>query len=545
MDTPIQGHIDCPDGHAPLDREYIHISGWAVGLSSPVARVEILVNGQLKGRAGLGRFRPDVALALNNEAAELSGFELTIDLARDDSVGSHAVLSARVSLLDGTKAILGSIELVLLPTVPSSSSALAEPSRLQVRGDAVRLLCLARSLDYGGSQLRLRELVQHLSSLGYFETTVISPADGPLRHDLQAAGVTVRIAEISLEDIAKYNQQMKETAAWAAGRFDVVLAATLTSFAGVELAEILQLPVVWRIGEAEPLRKVANWLGYTLHPELEARARRAYGVASVVLFNSDNVLQIHRRYGTPGRFAVLGTGTDILRAHAYLEAHDRSTCRRELGIAEDDHVLICAGTIWPVKGQTQLVTALAHASIDRSRIKCFLIGSFREEDAELMSRLVRRNRLDESVRLIPFCHDLHPWWRAADAAICPSESESMSSSVLDAMAFGLPVLACRVGGLPEIVEDGATGWLCEPSDLNSLINGLTRFATASTKQIQRLGRRAARVVANAHDRSTLLPLMSDLMHQLSRGSRPRWLDDQLSVRGRSPPTLLARADEVI
>ena len=543
MDTRVQGHIESPDGHSPLDREYIHVSGWAVGLSSPVARVEILVDGQLKGRAGLGRFRPDVALALNNEAAELSGFELTIDLAGDDSVGDRAALSARVTLLDGTKAILWPKELVLHPTVPSPSSALPEPRRLRPRDGAVRLLCLARSLDYGGSQLRLRELMQHLSSLGNFETTVISPADGPLKHDLQAAGVTVRIAEISLDDSAKYDQQVNELAAWAAGRFDIVLATTLTSFAGVELAEKLQLPVVWRIGEAEPLRKVAYWLGSTLHPELETRARRAYGAASAVLFNSEYALQIHRRYGPSDRFAVLGTGTDILRAHAYIELHTRSACRRQLGIAKGDRVLICAGTLWPVKGQTQLVAALAHASIDRSRTKCFLIGQFRDEDAELIRRLVRRHQLDESVRLIQYCQDLRPWWRAADAVLCPSESESMSSSVLEAMAFGLPVLACRVGGLPEIVKDGANGWLCEAGDLNSLVDGLTRVAAASTEQIRRLGRRGARVAANAHDQSILLPMMSDLMLQLSRGSRPRWLEDQFSSRGRSPAMLLALADE--
>jgi glycosyltransferase involved in cell wall biosynthesis len=376
--------------------------------------------------------------------------------------------------------------------------------------------------------------MRHLSSLGFFKTTVISPTDGPLRRDLEAAGVTVRVAEMPLDDVAKYARQMKDMAAWAAGRFDIVLAATLTSFAGVELAELLQLPVVWRIGEAEPVRKVVYWLGGTLHPELEARARRAYGLASVVLFNSNYTLQIHRRWGSPGRFAVLGTGADIRRAHAYLKSHDRSTCRRELGIAEDDRVLVCAGTLWPVKGQVQLVNALAYANIDRSRIKCFLIGQFGEANAELsMRRLIRRHRLDESVRLIPFCQDLQPWWCAADAVACPSESESMPASVLEAMAFGLPVLASRVGGLPEIVEDGATGWLCEPSDLNSLIDGLGRFATASPEDLRRLGAKGASVVASAHDRSTALPLMSDLLYQLSRGSRPRWLDDQLSARGRS------------
>jgi glycosyltransferase involved in cell wall biosynthesis len=147
-----------------------------------------------------------------------------------------------------------------------------------------------------------------------------------------------------------------------------------------------------------------------------------------------------------------------------------------------------------------------------------------------MQRLIRRHRLEQSVRVVPFCRDLQPWWGAADAVACPSESESMPASVLEGMTFGLPVLATRVGGLPEIVEDGATGWLCEPNDLASLINGLARFAGASDEELRQLGQRGARLVARAHDRATALPLMSDLLDHLSRGSRPRWLVEQLRQR---------------
>jgi glycosyltransferase involved in cell wall biosynthesis len=145
-----------------------------------------------------------------------------------------------------------------------------------------------------------------------------------------------------------------------------------------------------------------------------------------------------------------------------------------------------------------------------------LIGQHFEPYAGALSRLIKRGGLPASVRMLPFCDDLRPWWRAADAAVCPSESEALPTSILEAMAFGLPVLASRVGGIPEIVEDGGTGWLCEANDLGSLIVGITRVAAAESSELRALGERGQDRVARAHDRFDVLSRMTDLLRQVSR-----------------------------
>ena len=65
-------------------------------------------------------------------------------------------------------------------------------------------------------------------------------------------------------------------------------------------------------------------------------------------------------------------------------------------------------------------------------------------------------------------HDLVPWLSAADLFLLPSEQESFGLAALEAMACEVPVVASRVGGLPEIIDDGTTGFLCAPDDLEGM-----------------------------------------------------------------------------
>src|SRR5947209_9255131 len=94
---------------------------------------------------------------------------------------------------------------------------------------------------------------------------------------------------------------------------------------------------------------------------------------------------------------------------------------------------------------------------------------------------------------------------------------------MEALAFGFTVQATRVGGIPEIVEDGETGFLCEPNDLGSLVQGLVRVATAESGTLRAMGERAARRVGRDHDRAESFQRVAELLRHVARGSRPQWL----------------------
>jgi N-acetyl-alpha-D-glucosaminyl L-malate synthase BshA len=112
-----------------------------------------------------------------------------------------------------------------------------------------------------------------------------------------------------------------------------------------------------------------------------------------------------------------------------------------------------------------------------------IIGIFARVNAELPSRLVmvgdgpervvaedetRRLGVEASVSFLGKIDDVAPLLASADLFLLPSETESFGLSALEALASGVPVVCTRVGGLPEVVRDGETGFLCEVGDVEGM-----------------------------------------------------------------------------
>lgn len=116
--------------------------------------------------------------------------------------------------------------------------------------------------------------------------------------------------------------------------------------------------------------------------------------------------------------------------------------------------------------------------------------------------------------------DLEWWWRAADVAVYCSETEAFPAVAIEAMVHGLPLLGTRVGDLPDLVEPGVTGWLCEPSDLRSMTEALSTVALTPAATLRAMGAAAARAV-RPYDRAQLVGSTAELMRHVALGTRPQ------------------------
>ena len=99
----------------------------------------------------------------------------------------------------------------------------------------------------------------------------------------------------------------------------------------------------------------------------------------------------------------------------------------------------------------------------------------------------------------------------SDLLVCASDVESLPRTVLEAMAWELPVLATAVYGLPELIDDGETGWLCGPRDVDALADGLRRALSTEPQQRQEVARRAHQLVKKRHDLPTYAARIAELL----------------------------------
>jgi glycosyltransferase involved in cell wall biosynthesis len=191
----------------------------------------------------------------------------------------------------------------------------------------------------------------------------------------------------------------------------------------------------------------------------------------------------------PDRIRVVRNGVDLARINRH---RPRDQVRRDLGLADATRALGLVARLdhWG-KGHREFFTALAVLK-DRYPVEALIIGGGRRE-AEML-QLAAEMGLAGRVHFLGQRDDVPDLLAALDVFVLPSHSEGVSLALLEAMAAGLPVLASRVGGLPEVVIDGDNGLLIPPQDPEALAAALARLLD-DPAWAQKLGANARRQVA--------------------------------------------------
>lgn len=141
----------------------------------------------------------------------------------------------------------------------------------------------------------------------------------------------------------------------------------------------------------------------------------------------------------------------------------------------------------PRKGIETLLHALARLGGQQQNVTLDIIGGFESEDYRQKTlRLIRELNLENRIHFVGFTNDVPSALAELDAMVLPSLfGEGMPMVVLEALACGVPVIATRVEGTPEVVRDGVEGLLAEPNDVASLSAAISRFV-ASRNDWQRM-----------------------------------------------------------
>jgi D-inositol-3-phosphate glycosyltransferase len=494
------GQIDEPEPGKRIDTESLYVRGWALFPNGPPAQVEIWLDEQPLGRARVGLRRPDIEKRTGDALAGVSGFELIGDLSKREATPGEAILRAVATGTEGERHDLPPV--AIEPVVSKDEDLeLPPPAARTARasgGRGRRLLVCTHQLNLGGAQFYLLDLLRELVAQGAAEPTVVSALDGVLRTDVEALGIPVHISGLApLEDISSHIGRVEELVAWAEGRnFEAAFVNTATafSFPGAEAAIELGIPAIWAIHESFP--PPVLWSG--LSRSIRERAERALSEAAVAIFEADATRRLFEPPLPPGRGLVLPYGLDLEPIEAARASFDPAAARREAGIPEDAEVVLCVGTIEPRKAQLPLAQAFGSICARHPRARLVLVGGRDDADTEAVTEFVAAAGLSERVDVVPVTPDVLPWYQMADLLVCASDIESLPRTVLEAMAFETPVLATNVFGLPELIDDGETGWLCEPREMLALASALERALSSSEEERLRIGKAGRALVVRRH-----------------------------------------------
>ena len=156
-----------------------------------------------------------------------------------------------------------------------------------------------------------------------------------------------------------------------------------------------------------------------------------------------------------------------------LSPTERAVLRTELGIPADAFAVVNAGRVVRDKGQDLLIQAVSGMQPD---VHLYLIGDPDTEfGASLHPLITSLPALSGRVHFLGYRKDVQRLLPAFDAFALASRREALSISVIEAFAACLPVVATRVGGVPEIVRDGDTGLMTDPDDAAGLARGIERL----------------------------------------------------------------------
>ncbi len=166
---------------------------------------------------------------------------------------------------------------------------------------------------------------------------------------------------------------------------------------------------------------------------------------------------IRNRHIPPQKISTIHYGVDLNRFQK-----SGKTIRKELGLSDQDVIISVVGHLSDVKGHTFLLKASPFLIRKNSRVQLVFAGDGPEKAS--LEQEAKTLGIREHVHFLGVRSDVPDILRSSDIFVLPSIYEGLPNVILEAMASGLPVVASRVGGIPEAVADGETGFLFPAGD---------------------------------------------------------------------------------
>lgn len=203
----------------------------------------------------------------------------------------------------------------------------------------------------------------------------------------------------------------------------------------------------------------------------------SFKAAIITVSEYDKIAGLKHKIAPAGRFVVIPNGLD----YSSMVFLPRAQARQELGLPSGDghFVFGVLASLYPTKGLPYLLRAFHEVQQLRPQIALVIMGQGPE--SESLKNLISQLQLEKKVT-ITYRPLAWPYLKAFDSYVLSSVKEGFPFSLLEAAAAGLPVIATKVGGLPEIIDSEATGIIVPAADVSALAKAMEQLMTDKIKR---------------------------------------------------------------
>jgi GT2 family glycosyltransferase/glycosyltransferase involved in cell wall biosynthesis len=367
----------------------------------------------------------------------------------------------------------------------------------------VRVLMASHNLNLEGAPLFQYELACGFKQRGMLQPEVHCAHDGPLAEMYREAGIPVHVFN-HLGDAgspAGYGRCVAAFGQWMVEQgFGAVHANTLVTFAAIDAARRAGLSSVWSIHES------LDWRGFyqQFNQMLDAPASRLFDHPYRVVFAAEATRAMYRGLDARRQFSTLNYGLARGPVDEVLENYTPQSAKAAVGCPDDRQMVTIVGTTCERKGQLDLVQAAVQLlEAGRRDAVYYVVGCRKGDYLDELQRAARKYQSE--IRLIEESDQALLYYRASDIFVCCSRNESFPRVILEAMAFGLPIVSTQVFGIAEQVRHNLTALVYEPGDIATLGTHLTRLLDDAALR-QRLG-------AAARDRLDVLVSYDEMIQE--------------------------------
>jgi len=228
---------------------------------------------------------------------------------------------------------------------------------------------------------------------------------------------------------------------------------------------------------------------------------------------------------TRERIALIPHGVDVGRFRP-ARRDEREALRARLRLPAGSCIVCYSGRLLRGKGLEDLVTGFGRIVTARD-VHLLVVGSGDGQSLSIEEALkgqVRTAGLDPRVTFVGRVNDVADWLRASDVFAFPSVFEALGIALVEAAACGLPAVGARTGGIVDVIEDGVSGRLFTPGDVEGLATALGRLADRPDERAA-MGREARRIVERRFDAADMVVRYRTLFAEIEGRRRfglPRW-----------------------